>query len=564
MFQAIDEKSRGVSAGPWNAGRAAGMPLLSRASSPLTALVALVASGCTGAESGLLGRDAHGPGDVGPRDVPPGDVDRTDIDDLPDLEDFDVPPLDYGPGTCVCRLAMDGGAEPSRAFSSSTCTPSDVVAPQLCEPRLCGNGVVDSCAFCPAQQTGGIDFDAGVDGGSGCYVEVEACDGTDLGGNTCESLGFAGGTLGCSKGCAFDPTQCAECTGDSALIACGQPIASCGAFAVAVAARMAEIGVAWVVPGMTSGDLHFARLRTDLSLIAEAPVIQLPHGAFDLAVAGTPQGWVIAATDGQNLDVFPLDAAGNSIPGSSYTLMQANTPDFAPRSDGGPLLMWSQQSPAQSGGKVFASLLDPQGREQWRVQVFANTVDFGSAVYTGDGFLLAQREFGGGAQMDGIRIARVDLLGQLSGMLIPVGMDTEFPQLTWNGTRATMVYGSFDGPGTVEYAELDHAGNLIGSVSVLGGASYELNPAATAGGNTMVLTLNLSPPSYASSGYDVLRVAPNGTVLSTIAVARGQVGGNDYDTHHSGFVTLSTGDAVAAWLGYGGLSRIGLAVIRAH
>src|SRR5207245_9747476 len=36
----------------------------------------------------------------------------------------------------------------------------------------------------------------------------EDCDGTDLGGATCVSLGFGGGTLTCGADCAFDTSQC--------------------------------------------------------------------------------------------------------------------------------------------------------------------------------------------------------------------------------------------------------------------------------------------------------------------------------------------------------------------
>lgn len=48
-------------------------------------------------------------------------------------------------------------------------------------PSTCGNGVID-----PGEQ----------------------CDGSDLGGATCESLGFAGGTLACSGACTYDTSGC--------------------------------------------------------------------------------------------------------------------------------------------------------------------------------------------------------------------------------------------------------------------------------------------------------------------------------------------------------------------
>jgi hypothetical protein len=47
----------------------------------------------------------------------------------------------------------------------------------------------------------------------------EQCDGTELGGESCQSLGFVDGTLGCDGSCQFDTSGC-ECrtaTGDAAL-----------------------------------------------------------------------------------------------------------------------------------------------------------------------------------------------------------------------------------------------------------------------------------------------------------------------------------------------------------
>lgn len=39
----------------------------------------------------------------------------------------------------------------------------------------------------------------------------EACDGANLGGETCESQGHEGGTLGCTDACAFDVSACHSC-----------------------------------------------------------------------------------------------------------------------------------------------------------------------------------------------------------------------------------------------------------------------------------------------------------------------------------------------------------------
>jgi hypothetical protein len=37
---------------------------------------------------------------------------------------------------------------------------------------------------------------------------TEECDLTDLGGQTCQGLGYSGGTLGCTASCMYDATNC--------------------------------------------------------------------------------------------------------------------------------------------------------------------------------------------------------------------------------------------------------------------------------------------------------------------------------------------------------------------
>jgi Metallo-peptidase family M12 len=58
---------------------------------------------------------------------------------------------------------------------------STVATASCLKPATCGNGVLDS---------------------------GEQCDGGDLGGATCASLGYASGTLACDANCTFDTSQC--------------------------------------------------------------------------------------------------------------------------------------------------------------------------------------------------------------------------------------------------------------------------------------------------------------------------------------------------------------------
>lgn len=56
--------------------------------------------------------------------------------------------------------------------------------------------------------TGRIPKDSGPGCGNGIIEPPEDCDGEDLAGETCESLGYEGGTLGCRELCAFDTSGC--------------------------------------------------------------------------------------------------------------------------------------------------------------------------------------------------------------------------------------------------------------------------------------------------------------------------------------------------------------------
>ena len=76
--------------------------------------------------------------------------------------------LGFLAGTLACS--------PDCEFDTNNCT-------QVTEPPQCGNGVVES---------------------------GEDCEGSDLRGETCESLGNAGGTLSCNADCSYNETACTQ------------------------------------------------------------------------------------------------------------------------------------------------------------------------------------------------------------------------------------------------------------------------------------------------------------------------------------------------------------------
>ena len=118
---------------------------------------------------------------------------------------------------------------------------------------LCGNNQIDGTESCDGSALGGetcqsLGFSTGslactagcgfdVSGceattqgpcGNGVIDENELCDGAALGGQTCQSLGYESGSLGCTAGCGFDVSGCASPTcvgGGGVLPATGQTTA---------------------------------------------------------------------------------------------------------------------------------------------------------------------------------------------------------------------------------------------------------------------------------------------------------------------------------------------------
>ncbi len=120
--------------------------------------------------------------------------------------------------TCQSVGAFVGGA--------LVCTSGCAFDVSGCIPITCGDGIVSAGEQCDDNDTqsgDGCNAACQVENGWVCSGEPstcqpscgnavwdpgEACDGADLHGGTCQSQGFAGGTLGCTAGCTFDTSGC--------------------------------------------------------------------------------------------------------------------------------------------------------------------------------------------------------------------------------------------------------------------------------------------------------------------------------------------------------------------
>src|SRR6185436_13049752 len=137
---------------------------------------------------------------------------------------------------------------------------------QLCTPLTCGNNNRDYCARTP-------------DGSSYCSgVTVhEPCDGTDLGGQTCQYFGYGAGELACAPDCSgFVASGCRACMSAASIVRCGPAPAPMATVprAADIAATDSEIALTWVEADDTGRPvaLWFGRLTPELDVIDATPL----------------------------------------------------------------------------------------------------------------------------------------------------------------------------------------------------------------------------------------------------------------------------------------------------
>ncbi len=105
-----------------------------------------------------------------------------------------------------------GEASDSRG---NTCGDETIETPELCDGSNLGGRTCETQGFAGGTLSCAVDctaFDTTECGahmcGDGNHTGDEACDGDDLGGANCVSLGYGGGTLACGSDCTHDVTQC--------------------------------------------------------------------------------------------------------------------------------------------------------------------------------------------------------------------------------------------------------------------------------------------------------------------------------------------------------------------
>jgi hypothetical protein len=305
----------------------------------------------------------------------------------------------------------------------------------------------------------------------------EVCDGDVLGDATCESLGYAGGTLGCRNDCHFDVSECSLC--DPTIPNCTQLNSDEG-----VAAQASIIDGTRLV--IVSAGFTGLRLRilqaSDFSVISETECFGGTRlGQRHVAIANLPSGYVVASVLGSATQIYTFDDDGMLI--GERTEENMHGPIFASRPDGGPLLVW--QAFPENVARI--SLLDDDGEALYDRELFAEPLEteYGDATYVGDGFLVALRGPGG------VRVDRVEMDGTVTSTHLPGSDGTEYPRIDWNGSVAHMTWRSFRGDEPPLYwATYNAAGSLTNGPVVLEACGRSNQAEVLASENGAMLLLN--------------------------------------------------------------------------
>jgi hypothetical protein len=423
----------------------------------------------------------------------------------------DAADLDSGPGLIDSGVSQDAPA----TEVGGPCPAAEAPFPAC--GSLCGNGIRDTCAGY-----------SGVEGGASPVSEV--CDGTDLAGASCTSLGYKGGTLKCGAWCDFDTTTCDPCEAGGKILSCGDVnVDAVAPTSLALATTDTEIVLAWVSGADAYGygaGAHMARFRSDLSLIAQTGCLGATN-ARSVALAIAPSGWILAIESATGIELHPLDptlaprGATRFLPNATWPVLVSRQLSGVPIA-GGPLFVWTSNvvDPAlaasvHANGRWAALLGDDATSETSDVEVAAATIDnTGSGIFTGEGFLYADREFTTSPYWDGIAIEPIGLDGKLGPRQTPVPQDTEAPDLGWTGTEARLVYNQFgNAMGQEMWLRLDAKGAPIGSSVPIGGIDqYDGAVVATVADDTLVLLADYSQ-SVRPKNLDILRISTTGTTV---------------------------------------------------
>lgn len=305
--------------------------------------------------------------------------------DALDLEPADPPPA---PPPAACIAAP---AQPSVQMIKPT-------------PSSCGNGKRDAIGVaggeCPPCMYG-----------HSCPCsprrEVrETCDGTDLGGASCASLGYGGGKLSCTAQCMHDTSACVPISRLTSGAKLSWPQLSPDKLptaGLALGPKTKELGAVWGAAG-TCGQAVFGRFSPDLRLVSTSEPFGRPR-ASRVQLVATQLGWLAAVSDKVNTWVHAVDEGGQ--PGPERFALRGRPVFLQSAGPDGPFLLGlSTRNHPHLGGLDVVSI-DANGEMKSRTTVFPHQA---SASETMDSFPPAADQVAISPVEGGFLIARAQMV----------------------------------------------------------------------------------------------------------------------------------------------------------
>jgi hypothetical protein len=417
-----------------------------------------------------------------------------------------------------------GGGRGGAGGSDPVCPPTTLPDCVGTGPT-CGDGKAETCLR-PAQ--GGL-----------CpkYPVAQACDGADLGQQTCESQGFGSGTIACLSSCTLDVSACRECTTEAGVIRCGDALVGNPATsALAVAATASEVALAWAAKhDNRAPTLNFARLDSNLDVVnttaLDDPAFSAATGGFKddvtVIVKPLPSGWVVAGYAAPDVFVHAVDATGHGAGRITLANIPVDgtrtAPIVAGRPSAGPLVVWVRL------GVVRAAVVSIDGRAATAPITLpidtAMTTGPLSAAFVGDAFYVAAAVYDdvSHATSAHLRLVRVPPDGSSATAIDALpGLDVSNPQIVEGADELRIVYAGRIGcvPGYHKLSQrVSPTGQALSPPVRLANHDRGLlwGPPLAAGADTTSLQLGFDHQSLT-----VLRSASDGTLTAPArAVALG-------------------------------------------
>lgn len=422
---------------------------------------------------------------------------------------------------------------------------ADAVSAPAARPATCGNGKRDVISVQPGVCAPCIP-------GRKCPCSppreiLEACDGADLGGETCASRGLRDGELRCTASCVFDDSQCRPPMSlpSGAVVAWPAiPAAKKPGRALDLAAKAGELGAAWST-AEGCGNAVFARFSSDLKQISTSE----PFGravVSHIRVAAMPRGWLVAlgARSGRS-GVTSVHVVGDDGKPGPERAALAGLPVFL-QSAGpeGPWLLGLSTREHEYLGALSVVVLDARGavvaeREVYGPSSYAGEilegiprpVDQVAATASAEGILVARSQMVPGMEGGGVVVARLSSAGRVeAASLVVRGGAAPFWWNDGEGTRLGWLRNEAP-PGSparfvVESSAVDAAGVLRGEVHTLAeldeGEWFTSGTASPKGPALLVPRLDLSG-STIQSGLGVRLTLIEPPLRSTLIEGKGVV-----------------------------------------